>query len=566
MAYKWNKYIAETYYFIIPAKTKIGRKTSVSCVSCVYTIINLSFITEAEWFYSWVPFQINMLGHSRWMVIWKGCRAILSQIAVNKSITDPDKAFSLILKDYHSNKKLLPNLRNLNMYKGSIFLTYPTTLKNIIPIVNCDTTALYDILSSISAFPTSAEKYRKILVCKNIMVKHHGVVCCQICMTCMNCQGTVPCCSINLRNALKFLKDFRNMGAHINIDICRNIKLGNYPIPISNCNSWIDVLNGFKLQSKIVLNIIKNENIITLDEYEERKTNISIVLRHDSNIYFKIYSNAMTNLRTKNWTVPTLEKVHRSLEIMLDRNRKNSWYAGCVKWFSDINVTRPDLAVIKKISTAFVDKSIKLLNEEIGLKINNHDNINIFCCRHKPMPAASRDLLPVTVKFNITFCNGTDLPNCYEDIFSNESDQLRQYIQQCLENAIKAELKTDILVDCVDWEIGSVHITYEIFKEHCEWNANERELIEDIITKMDICLTEHPLCSSFTTCFPAEIEEDHFESYIFTIWVLDEKLVAPISSAIPKIKLALEKLTLCQLMTDTVDDGEGKWPLIFNLM
>ena len=469
-----------------------------------------------------------------------------SSIATAQSVTDPRKALALILNINEGNTPLWKNLKNVNSYKDKIFHQYPT-LKKIIPIAKCDITALYDILSNISAFPTCLPKYREHLICGSTNSTQHTIVCCYLCLTCTNCQGAVHCNSQCLRFALKFLKKFRNIGAHITPEECRDIEKGIFQYKnIVNCQSWNDLLEQFIVHSENILGYLKRENKISPSEYRKRTTHINMVLFHSSDMYFKLYSNSAANLTNLNWIVPTLEKTCTTLKITL--NRKKSL-------LSKLFWKEPGFEVNEKIASSFIDKTIKLLNDEIGLKQTNNSKLEIFCTAVKPMPASSSGLLPVRVKFDITFSNGDKLPNCYRKVFSQESNELRKNIEKCLKEVIEDKLKVDVCVYCSDWEIASIHITYEIFREKKErvWNNRERKCIEKTIMQMDIPLIHPMLCSTVKISFPSTAEEQNFESYILTICILDDELVEDVLLAIPKIEPILEDLALGKVIAKNSD-------------
>ena len=352
----------------------------------------------------------------------------ISSIAKAQSVADPRKALALILNTNEGNTPLWKNLKNVNSYKEKIFQPYPT-LKKIIPIAKCDITALYDILSNISAFPTCLENYREHLICGSTNSTQHTTVCCYLCLTCTSCQGAVQCQSQCLRLALKFLKTFRNIGAHITPEECLDITNGIFKYKnIVNCQSWNDLLEQFTVHSENILGYLKRENKISPSEYRKRTTHINMVLFHSSDIYFKLYSNSAANLANLNWIVPTLKKTCTTLKITL--NRKTSL-------FSKLFWKEPGFEVNEKIASFFIDKTIKLLNDELGLKQANNSKLDIFCSALKPMPASSSGLPPVTVKFDITFSNGDKLPNCYRNVFSQESNELRKNIEKCLKEVVE---------------------------------------------------------------------------------------------------------------------------------
>ena len=414
------------------------------------------------------------------------------------------------------------------MYGDKIFQAYPNTnnLMQTIPIATCDITSLFDILSNVSEFPTCKTKYRRSLTCKykqSTQKSQHNTICCHLCLTCMNCQENPACESISLRLALAFIKDFRNFSAHVTPEECREIENNIYKsINICNCNSWTDVLKEFTIHSDNILRILLTEKKIDFIEHRKRTGFICDVVTTDSNVYYNVV---------------------RKLEITLDKRPSKSWFKRCLGG----NISRTN-SIVKRISIAYINKIEQLLHTELGLQQKQQGKLKIVCSCFK-VGASSNSLFPVIAEFNITFCNGDKLPKCYEHAITNESILLQENIQKCLEQAIRDEVKEDLHVDCVGWKIGSLHITYEIWKSNGTWNHNERENIQEIITKTNICFKNHPMCSSSQVLFPcASVKEEYFVSYIFNIWIFDDTLVAPITNALPRIKIILENITHKKLM------------------
>ena len=215
-----------------------------------------------------------------------GFYSVQSNIAKGNGITDPNEAFTEIVKHCHNNNTL-KNVKSVSypLYKQLIFdLNIPSQVKTEINIKELDITISYDFLRNLDIFPTCNERYKKQLKCKNLtMAGNHNLVCCNICMTCNNCLLlTSACNSTDIIDAVVFMKDVRHFKTRLKFASCEKMEKGDFScIKSTGCSSWNDLLVKYMGAIKIVLQYLRkvlgipivtrcdNLNIIVTKKYED---------------------------------------------------------------------------------------------------------------------------------------------------------------------------------------------------------------------------------------------------------------------------------------------------------
>ena len=471
----------------------------------------------------------------------------------NTTKTNPQLALAYILDQYHQTGSLVKNISKLKYddYKNKVFeprLVPPDVVKNIISICQCDITFLYDILTKLDAFPTYIEKRGPFMLCKdNLKPGNHNRVCCNVCLLCTACGiGFGTTCNIHkVREALTFLKDFRNMGHHIKKDTCEEIEKGTLGyISIPNCVSWNDVLQNFEMHTMDSLRYLRDERYITESEYKKHELNIKVVIGYDSNIFWKIYSPTISRLTIKGWSVPEIERdIVKKFTVEIDC--PDSVFLEDSNFVSIGTKLCLDLGEMKSVIIGFRDKATDILMRELALT-SPTGNFDVLCSDFQPLPAEGTvtDLLPLKAEFDITFADRNKLRKCYYDFLSNESQYLWQQIKKALTDVVKKELNKDIVVKCIRWKFSSIHLTFEIFKaDNIQWMASEMEDMKRIISSHSFVLDQcnFGIAYDMKVRFPLlNPKKHHCPVLTMEIHVLDDELVERVQHIIPKIKSELE--------------------------
>ena len=471
----------------------------------------------------------------------------------NTTKTNPQLALAYILDQYHQTGSLVKIISKLKYddYKNKVFeprLVPPDVVKNIISICQCDITFLYDILTKLDAFPTYIEKRGPFMLCKdNLKPGNHNRVCCNVCLLCKACGiGFGTTCNIHkVREALTFLKEFRNMGSHIKNDTCEEIEKGTLGyISIPNCVSWNDVLQNFEIHTMNSLHYLKDEGYITESEYKKHVWKIKAVIDCDSEFFWTLYSRTISRLAIKGWSVPEIERVVvKKFTVKIDC--PDSVFLEESKFVLVGTKLCLDLGEMKSVINGFRDKAKDILIHELAITSPN-ENFRVRCSDFQPLPEEGTvtDLFPLKAKFDITFADGIKIDECYYDFLSNESERLWQQIKKALTDVVKKELNKEIFVKCTRWKFSSIHLTFKIFKaDNFQWTVSEIEDMKRIISSHSFVLDQcnFGIAYDMKVRFPLfNPKKRHCPVLTMEILVLDDELVEGVQRVLPKIKSELE--------------------------
>ena len=418
-----------------------------------------------------------------------GFYAVQSNIAKTNNITDPNEAFTAIVTHCHNNSTL-KNVKKLSYpdYNQKCFdLNIPIQVKTIINIEELDITISYDFLRNLDIFPTCKDSYKKTLKCKNLTGNHDNV-CCNLCMTCNNCLLTsLPCKSVDIIEAIVFIKDFRNFTAHLKFSLCERMEKGDFScIKITDCRTWNDVLIKYMDVIKIVLQYLRIHLGISIDS---RCHNLDIIINKNNEVYWNIYNtSSMNRIMRENVAILNSKDniIKKTFEVNLAFKKAGFWgfLSSVASRFISHDTPDIDDPFMLQVYTGYREAVEKIVFTELKLADNSGKfeigNIGVI-------PPSQLELLSICMSINIEFRN--EPPECYKDTHSIESQSLRKQIKNTVAEVIRDVLKLDIKVKCTGWRFSSLHISFDIFKlDKQQWSNEDRTVICSFLEEDEIML------------------------------------------------------------------------------
>ena len=301
-------------------------------------------------------------------------------------------------------------------------------------------------------------------------------------------------------------------------------------------------MKNFRIHAIGCLCYLKDEKYITESEYEDHELNIRVTIRRNSNSFWNLYAPIISRLAIKGWSVPEIERdVVKKFTVEIDC--QDSVFLEDSNFVLLGTKLRLDLAEMKSVIIGFRDKATDILISDLELTSPN-GKFDVFCSDFHPLPFTDTDLLPLKVKFDITFADRNKLRKCYYNFLSNESQCLWQQIQKALTDVVKKELNKDIVVKCTRWKLSSIHLTFEIFKaDNYKWMVSEMEDMKRIISSHSFVLDQcnFGIAYNMKVRFPLfNPKKHHCPVLTMEIHVLDDELVEHVKRVLPKIKSELE--------------------------
>ena len=422
-----------------------------------------------------------------------GYYSLQSNIAKKNGTTDPNEAFTAIVTHCHNNNNTLKNVKKLSYpdYKQKCF-DLNTQVKTKIDIQELDITISYDFLRNLDIFPTCKERYKKQLKCKNLKAGgKHNHVCCNICMTCINCLPTSPCKSADIIVAVVFIKDVRNFTAHLKLPLCEKMEKGDFTcINITGCRTWNDLLIKYVDAIKTLLQYL---SIILGIKIDSRCLNLEIIVNKNNEIYRPMYNSSLLNrIIQENFVILNYKDniIKRTFDINLSFKKVEavSFWGYLSSLYSSGDTPDIDEPFMKQVRTGYREAVQKIVFEELKLATNSgkYEIINIG---FESLPPNQLELLSICMSIHIEFRN--EPPECYTDTDSIESESLRNEIKSTVADVVRAVFELDIKVKCTKWRYSSLHISFDICKlDKHQWNDEERKMICSFLEQDERMLNE----------------------------------------------------------------------------
>ena len=456
----------------------------------------------------------------------------------------PEDAFASMLNNCHQDRsrhpegRLLHNLETLKSkhYQDIVFKEYPSTIKSSISFRDCDVPLLYEVLCKLEEFPTCKRRYRQDLNCKNI-AENHDLVCCSACLMCSKCSDlSMPCQTKSVKAALKFLKAFRDMAAYTNRQQCVEMERGDDTKRFQDtgffiapgCRTWNELIIFFNNSMKSLLDNLHLNIFIDDMTYGMIIKNINLVMLQKRGDYWDIYSNSISILKKKNWTLPTLQQERGSSFQIIN--------VDCLKdWFLKNPFYYRNKTNFKALLRDFQKKALAvLMNDGMSLNNKNIKTIGYACGTNENA---------VIAKYDIHFNDNNSLPECYEDCFSKESLSLQQQMEEVLQQNIKEQLDLNVTVICMSWMFGSIHLTFHIYQSlGATWHDGDKNHIMEILSACNIPLNQF-LLIPYTTEITFPSSQDNEPSWPVISFQVSGIDVSQIEEIRTKAQSNVRKLT-----------------------
>ena len=353
-----------------------------------------------------------------------GFYSVQSNIATSNGITDPNEAFTAIVKHCHNNNTL-KNVKMLSYtnYKQQCFdLNIPIQVKTEINIKELDITISCDFLRNLDIFPTCRRPYKKQLA---------------------------------MAEAVVFIKDVRNFTAHLTFDAYEKMEKGDFScINITGCLDWNDVLVKYVDAIKTVLRYLRS--VLGISIYS-RCNNLDIIVTKNYEVYWNIYTtSSMNRVIRENFAMINSKDyiIKRTFNIDLDFTKVEAagfWgYLSRVgslftsyeqQYFNTRHIGEPYFMLICKVARKTVEKTV-------FAELNVADNSGKFEIVVVVNPNHF-ELFSICMSIHIEFRK--EPPECYDNRYSTESRSLQKQIKIALAEAVRTVLKQDFNVVCTRW-------------------------------------------------------------------------------------------------------------------
>lgn len=410
-------------------------------------------------------------------------------IARHNKVNDPGEALSLVLNECLRNHTLLQKVEKLSYadYRWRVF--DPSNVSGIrtkIDISQMDLTLLYDILRNVEQFRTCKFRSRTTrLICVNASSggNHTRKICCNVCMLCSRClsHSGASCETEAIVDALVFMKDARNMSAHITSSECELIQNGSYgTISIARCSTWNDVMKGLPNAVETILNFLHAQKYISKKTVKKACLRMETVVNFTVKEYSNFYSNQIDRITWGNDAINAVEKplvIRKTLSMDL-RGQENLWTRVARSMCLGRETSDIDSPRVKAVIGYYTKNVTQILKKELGKNAEQFDISQPFVDSLPPEDGYS---FLYHVQVDITFNN--TVPDCYKMQYSSESENLRSYFRTALEDLLSNELNQDVKVEASKYRFASIHITFNIRKKF-NWTNEEVQKVSAAVPNL----------------------------------------------------------------------------------
>ncbi|XP_057299910.1 uncharacterized protein LOC130630437 [Hydractinia symbiolongicarpus] len=415
--------------------------------------------------------------------------SLQNPISRNNKVNDPGEALSLVLNECLRNHTLLQKVEKLSYadYKWRVF--DPSNVSRIrtkIDISQMDLTLLYDILRNVEQFRTCKSRSRRARsICVNASSggNHTRKICCNVCMLCSRClsHSGASCETEAIVDALVFMKDARNMSAHITSSECELIQDGSYgTISIARCSTWNDVMKGLPNAVETILNFIHAQNYILKETVKKACLRMETVVNFTVKEYSNFYSNQIDRITWGNNAINAVEKpliVRKTLSMDL-RGQESLWTRVARSMCLGRETSDIDSPRVKAVIGYYTKNVTQILKKELG---KNAEQFEISQPFVDSLPPEDGYSFLYHVQVDITFNN--TVPDCYKMQYSSESENLRSYFRIALEDLLSNELNQDVKVEATKYRFASIHITFNIRKKF-KWTNEEVQKVSAAVPNL----------------------------------------------------------------------------------
>ncbi|XP_057304000.1 uncharacterized protein LOC130641280 [Hydractinia symbiolongicarpus] len=394
-------------------------------------------------------------------------------IAKEESLTDPCEVFPKVLKNFQAHYNLRKEIKSLDFNNNKHLITSSGDLTDIKPKIKCnyfDITLLCDFLSNIPIFASNSKPYvplKRDRIIHSVKIPCTSLkVCCGICLKCFLC---FHCCTYkaNKKHVL-MIKALKDGYSHLVPEVCQKIETN--PSEQVALDFHRNTKDGTDAIEKL-LTFLLTKGEINQKNYDIKKLKIELVRLTTKDFYWNNFAG-LVNLEVPYLRYSCPVNVNYSLlklgqnEISVLLERFEMYDSECYKSFRE-NFMRK----VRKLLTNKLTASGRIVPFQIKLK-----EMDVYIEKSNYIKAT----LHIESRENI-------VPDCYTEMDSVESQNLRSELQKVCEdelNKILENANITVSVDCRGCKFASIHIYYKIYNHKITLTNGLRDLIKDGFRKV----------------------------------------------------------------------------------
>ena len=460
---------------------------------------------------------------------------------------------------------------NQSQYRDKIFSS-SGYIKQYIDITNFDISLLTVILQlNISIYPTRSAKCRRQdakLKCRGLnhskqccsqcdhqnsdkcsnkacntsksSCDNDNTVCCNICNECSNCSQLPLCINSGLRDCVKGLYMLRNLIINAtNTNLYNQLQFGSFTHTDFGSNTgWQQFLaKSCHMIIKILQYLFNvkaiDKNTLDTESYEINK-DISTYKLDD---LWKLSGPTIVEILKENsYQVPYV------LRFALSHLKVYSWlsYIG----LGSVIELSPDDSLYYSPLSKEVRKNVRtFFKQHLESNYGAYFKIEFHDPEYKEV-RAKEDRLNYRVVMQPLDSN---LPECYKNRDTRESEELWGKLETHLQTAIKCSMGMDVKIGCDGWTPGSINITVSFTKVKKEkWLESEACELDDAVgtSLKSFTFSKFEVASKNKITDDGNTVDAETISFPFIIYCSDENLKQAIEDLLPDLRTSALQLKL----------------------
>jgi len=320
-------------------------------------------------------------------------------------------------------------------------------------------------------------------------------ICCTACKFCVNCsrlQATPPCINYVLRRAILIIANMRNLKSHSTEDRWKEIANESIPREFKFCgNTSEDIWKACEEAVRKVLNYLKSEKIISVDEYNKKDHSIYQLQHLTESEQLIIIANSIVESSLN------ISQQQKSLKILIlvknvQKTSKSFWKRLVSNNKKQNKLFQENFGDERGLDSPIVLTIVRILKQ--AFKEELQPRIDHSIQDYKIYPTSENSQLTNenckedTFKLIVAIKPMQNDPNfvsLYEECYSDHSNSLWKRFTDDLYKDVLSAMGLEIDIVRKTWELGSIVTTVLITKKSGKsWNIIEKNNVLTLIAEV----------------------------------------------------------------------------------